>query len=113
MLNKESTTFHNEDTIFRVAMWANIVSWVSLVLSLLLFGNTIYSITSQWDMVKMSLPPEFFGKMAAFAGIFSEPILGGVFAFLVLQGISQGLYLAMDFYLEDEDEDDDEAEVED
>ena len=117
MSKNESTTFHNEDAIFRIAMWSNIVSWIALVLSLFTFGNTMYSIISNWEMVSQSLPPAFFEKIAAFAGVFAEPILGGVFAFLVLRGLSQGLYLLMDFYMdedddfEDYDEDDDEDEV--
>ena len=107
MSDKESTTFHSEDAIFRIAMWSNIVSWAALVLSLLMFGNTMYSITSNWEMVSQSLPPAFFEKIAAFSGVFSEPILGGVFVFLMLRGLSQGLYLAMDFYMDADDDDDD------
>ena len=104
MSEKETATFHNEDAVFRIAMWANIVAWLALVLSLLMFASTMYSIISQWAMVSQSLPPGFFEKIAAFAGVFSEPVLGGVFAFLVLRGLSQGLYLAMDFYMDEEDE---------
>ncbi len=112
-MDKESTTFHNENAVFRIAMWSNIVAWLALVLSLLMFVNTMYSITSQWAMLSQSLPPEILGKIAAFAGVFSEPILGGVFVFLVLRGLSQCLYLAMDFYMDNEDvEDEDEVEVE-
>ena len=114
MSENESTTFHNENAVFRIAMWSNIVSWIALVLSLFTFGNTMYSIISNWDMVSQSLPPGFFEKVAAFAGVFSEPLLGGVFVFLVLRGLSQGLYLLMDFYMdveEDYDFDDDEDEV--
>ena len=103
-MSDKDTTFHNEDAVFRIAMWSNIVSWIALVLSLLIFGNTMYSITSQWAMVSQSLPPEIFGKIAAFSGVFAEPILGGVFAFIVLQAVSQGLYLLMDMYMEDEEE---------
>jgi hypothetical protein len=68
-----------------------------------MFGSTIYNITSNWAMVSQSLPPGFFEKVAAFSGVFSEPVLGGVFVFLVLRGLSQGLYLAMDFYMDDEE----------
>ena len=108
MSENESTTFHNEDVVFRIAMWSNIVSWIALALSLLTFGSTMYSITSNWAMVSQSLPPSVFEKIAAFAGVFSEPVLGGVFVFLVLRGLSQGLYLMMDFYMDEEDEDDEE-----
>ena len=108
MSNKESTTFHNEDAIFRIAMWSNIVAWAALVLSLVMFSSTMYSITSNWAMVSQSLPPGIFEKIAAFAGVFSEPVVSGVFVFLVLRGLSQGLYLMMDLYMGEEDGDDDE-----
>ena len=106
MSEKETTTFHNEDVVFRIAMWSNIVSWIALALSLLTFSSTMYSIISNWAMVSQSLPPGFLEKIAAFAGVFSEPVLGGVFVFLVLRGLSQGLYLLMDFYMDEEDDDD-------
>ena len=106
MSEKENTTFHNEDVVFRIAMWSNIVSWIALALSLLTFSSTMYSIISNWAMVSQSLPPGFLEKIAAFAGVFSEPVLGGVFVFLVLRGLSQGLYLLMDFYMDEEDDDD-------
>ncbi len=56
MSEKESTTFHNEDVVFRIAMWSNIVSWIALALSLLTFSSTMYSIISNWAMVSQSLP---------------------------------------------------------
>ncbi|MCP4141980.1 MAG: hypothetical protein GY755_17170 [Chloroflexi bacterium] len=111
MSEKESTTFHNEDAIFRIAMWSNIVSWIALALSLLTFSSTMYSIISNWAAVSQSLPPGAFEKIAAFAGVFSEPVMGGVFVFLVLRGLSQGLYLLMDFYMDEEDDDDDDNEA--
>ncbi len=108
MSEKESTTFHNEDVVFRIAMWSNIVSWIALALSLLTFSSTMYSIISNWAVVSQSLPPGALEKIAAFAGVFSDPILGGVFVFFVLRGLSQGLYLMMDFYMDEEDDDDEE-----
>ncbi len=111
MSENEKVTFHNEDAIFRIAMWSNIVSWLALALSLLTFGSTMYSIISNWAMVSQSLPPALLEKIAAFAGVFSEPVLGGVFVFLVLRGLSQGLYLLMDFYMDEEDDDDDNDEL--
>ena len=72
----------------------------------------MYSITSNWEVVSQSLPPAFFEKIAAFAGVFADPILGGVFVFLVLQGLTQGLYLLMDFYMDEDDDDDDDDDYE-
>ncbi|MBC8334192.1 MAG: hypothetical protein ISR59_05045 [Anaerolineales bacterium] len=103
MSENEVTTFHNENAIFRIAMWSNIVAWAALVLSLVLFGNTMYSIIKNWAQVSQSLPAGFFEKIAAFGGIFLDPLVGGVFVFLALRGLSQGLYLAMDFYMGDDE----------
>lgn len=117
MSDNEVTTFHNENAIFRIAMWANIVAWAALVLALLVFTNTMYSIIANWAMVSQSLPAGFYEKIAAFAGVFLDPLVGGVFVFLVLRGLSQGLYLLMDFYLDGDEEffyeDDEDDEVED
>ena len=113
MSENEKTTFHSEDAIFRIAMWSNIVAWIALALSLVVFSNTMYSIIANWEMVKMSLPPGIFEQISAFAGVFLDPLIGGVFVFFVLRSMSQGLYLLMDMFLEDEDDDDFDEEVED
>ncbi|MBT3337359.1 MAG: hypothetical protein HN855_08675 [Anaerolineae bacterium] len=115
MSEKETTTFHNEDAIFRIAMWANIVSWAALVFALLQFGNVAYSLYSQWDQFVMAYP-EIFPRIAVLGNaLFLEPLVGGVFAFLALRGVSQGLYLLMDLYMDveeydDFDEDEDEGD---
>ena len=116
MSENETTTFHNEDAVFRIAMWANIVSWAALALALLQFGNVAYSLSTQWAQFVMAYP-EIFPRIAVLGNaLFLEPLTGGVFAFLALRGISQGLYLLMDFYMDDEDfddfEDDDEEDEE-
>ncbi len=102
-MSDNETTFHNEDAIFRIAMWANIVSWAALVFALLQFGNVAYSLYSQWSQFVMAYP-EIFPRIAVLGNaLFLEPLAGGVFAFLALRGISQGLYLLMDMYMGDED----------
>ena len=102
-MSDNETTFHNEDAIFRIAMWANIVSWAALVFAVLQFGNVAYSLYSQWSQFVMAYP-EIFPRIAVLGNaLFLEPLAGGVFAFLALRGISQGLYLLMDMYMGDED----------
>ena len=114
MSKNEKTTFHNEDAVFRIAMWSNIISWVALVLAVFQLANGIVELYPQWEQFLMSVP-EFYKRVLILAQfLVAEPILGGVFVFLVLQGVSQGLYLLMDFYMDDEDDDyddDDEDEV--
>ncbi len=112
MSEKEMTTFHNEDVVFRIAMWANIVGWAALAFALLQFANVAYSLFSQWSQFVMAYP-EIFPRIALLGNaLFLEPLVGGVFAFLALRGISQGLYILMDMYMDDEEfEDFDEEEV--
>ena len=111
MSKQDGATFHNEDTVFRLAMWSNIVSWVALAFTVLELANVINSLTSQWDQFMMAYP-EAFQRISILGNLlFAEPIKGGIFIFLALQGLSQLLYLAMDFYL-DEDDDDEGDEVE-
>lgn len=112
MQETEGMTFHNENAISRISLWANIIGITILVFSLLGFANTAYSIIKNWDQVVLSLPTSIFERMAVFASqVFLDP-LKGVFYFLVLRGISQLLSLGLDlYYVNVEDEDEDEVEA--
>ena len=102
----EGMTFHNENAISRISLWANIIGFTILIFSLLGFANTAYSIISNWNQVVLSLPPSLFERIAVFASqVFLEP-LKGVFYFLALRGISQLLNLGLDLYYANTEEDD-------
>ena len=103
-----SDEFHTEEVVFSIGLWANVVAWLALALSLLVFANTAYSIASNWASVSQTLPPTAFGKISAFANLFLDPLTGGVFVFLVLRGLSQLLYLGLDLYYRDNEEDEEE-----
>lgn len=118
MSDNETTTFHNEDAVFRIAMWANIISWVALVLAILQFLNGVIELYPQWEQFVMSVP-EFYKQILVLSNyLFAGPVTSGLFAFLALRGVSQGLYLLMDMYMDDEDFEDfedfdeDEEEIE-
>ena len=103
----EGMTFHNENAISRISLWANIIGITILVFSLLGFANTAYSIISNWSQVVLSLPSSIFERIAVFASqVFLDP-LKGVFYFLVLRGISQLLNLGLDLYYFNADEEED------
>lgn len=111
-MSDNETTFHNEDAVFRIAMWANIISWVALVVAVLQFANGIVDLYPQWDQFLMSVP-EFYKRALILTNyLVAGPVTGGLFAFLALRGVSQGLYLLMDMYMDDEDFEDFEDEVE-
>lgn len=91
----ESLLFASESTIFRIVSIARIVSWVILVFYLISFANDMSSIIqggmqwptqiSQWPMMVANL-------------LFAPAI--GLFYFLVLQGVAQGLNLGLDIFFE-------------
>jgi len=110
MSKKDGATFHNEDTVFRLAMWSNIISWIALAFTALELANVINSLSTQWEQFMMAYP-EAFQRISILGNLlFAEPIKGGIFIFLALQGLSQLLYLAMDFYLDDDDDEDEDFE---
>ena len=100
MSNKEETlTFHNQDAVLRIALWANVIAWAVLVLYLINFANDIYSIVQNWPI---QMPPGFIKTLMAYAGILSKPVFGLMY-FLVLEGVSQLLYLGVDIFFAKEE----------
>lgn len=100
---KESTVFHSESAITRISMWATIVAWIVLGLSLYSFGYTAYNIISNWDQIVLSLPESIWEKISIFASqVFMDPLVG-VFYFLVLRAVSQGLNLGLDIFYKGEE----------
>lgn len=102
-MTEERSTFHAQDAVLRVAMWASIFSWVVLVLYLLNFTGDLVNLFQNWPP---QLPADILSQILAWASLLSKPIFGGMY-FLVLQGVAQALNLGLDIYLqsaEDEDE---------
>lgn len=102
---KEPLTFHNTNTVLRIALWTNIIAWIILALTLITFGNQVYSIITNWASISASLPAALFDKISAFASLFLDSLLAGVFYFLVLRGVSAGLNLGLDVFYKDQEED--------
>lgn len=100
----ETLTFHNPNAVSRIALWANIVAWIVLGLSLITFTNQAYSIIKNWSSIVPSLPPDLFARISAFANLFLDSFTGVVY-FLILRGVSLGLNIGQDlFYKDIEDE---------
>jgi len=102
---KEPLTFHNTNAVLRITLWTNIISWIILALTLITFGNQMYSIIANWASISMSLPAAFFDKISAFASLFLDSLFAGVFYFLVLRGVSVGLSLGLDVFYKGKEED--------
>ncbi len=100
-----SFLFTNENAIFRIVSIAKILSWVILVFYLISFANELQPIFQG----QMQWPRQFSQWPITIAGLFFAPAIG-LFYFLVLQGVAQGLSLGLDIYYDFQPEEDEEAE---
>ena len=91
----ESPLFANEDAIFRILSIAKILSWVILVFYLISFANDISGIIRG----QMQWPTQLSQWPITIANLFFAPAIG-LFYFLVLQGVAQGLNLGLDVFYE-------------
>ena len=91
----ESLLFARENNIFRIVSIAKIVSWVILIFYLISFaGDMSAAIQGQ-----MQMPAQLSQWPITIANLFFAPVVG-LFYFLVLQGVAQGLNLGLDIYYE-------------
>jgi hypothetical protein len=90
----EPDTYHSPNGIFRIAIWAGWISWAFLVIALVNFGLRIYN-----NIYPAIQAGQFTGMNAVYYS-FNEiyMLLFYAFIFLVLQGVSQGLYILMDIF---------------
>ena len=91
----ELPLFANEDAIFRIISIAKILSWVILVFYLISFANDISGIIRG----QMQWPTQLSQWPITIANLFFAPAIG-LFYFLVLQGVAQGLNLGLDVFYE-------------
>jgi Zn-dependent protease with chaperone function len=85
--------FASESTIFRIVSIAKIVSWVILVFYLISFAGDLGSIFQG----QMTWPTQLSQWPIMIANLFFAPVIG-LFYFLVLQSVAQGLNLGLDIY---------------
>ena len=91
----ESLLFANEDAIFRIISIARIVSWVVLAIYLISFVMDV----SGMFRGQMQWPTQLSQWPITIANILFAPSIG-LFYFLVLQGVAQGLNLGLDIFYE-------------
>ena len=96
MENNENQTLHSQNAVFRIAMGTNILSWLILAFYVLNFTGDIQSIVQNWPL---QMPPDPLQMVIAWSSLLSKPLFGA-FYFLLLQGITQLLYVGLDIYLD-------------
>jgi hypothetical protein len=91
----ESLLFASETAIFRIVTIAKIVSWIILVVYLVLFVDSIKPMFQG----QMQWPAAAADWLTLLANVFYAPAIG-LFYFLVMQGVAQGLNLGLDIFYE-------------
>ena len=88
-----SLLFASENTIFRIISIAKIVGWVILAFYLISFAGEVSNVFRG----QMNWPTQLSQWPLLIANLFFAPAIG-LFYFLVLQGVAQGLNLGLDIY---------------
>ena len=91
----DALLFASETAIFRIASIAKIVSWIILVIYLILFVDSIKPMFQG----QMQWPAAAADWITLVANVFYAPAIG-LFYFLVMQGVAQGLNLGLDIFYE-------------
>ena len=90
-----SLLFASETGIFRIVSIAKIISWVILLFYFISFAGDIGTIIQG----QMNWPTQLSQWPITIANLFFAPVIG-LFYFVVLQGVAQGLNLGLDLYYE-------------
>jgi hypothetical protein len=94
--NKDnSLLFANDTSIFRIVSVAKIISWTILVFYLISFAGNLGELIQG----QTTWPTQLSQWPIAIANLFFAPVVG-LFYFLVLQGVAQGLNLGLDIFYE-------------
>ena len=87
--------FANDNSIFRIVSVAKIISWTILVFYLISFAGNLNELIQG----QTTWPTQLSQWPIAIANLFFAPAVG-LFYFLVLQGVAQGLNLGLDIFYE-------------
>ena len=98
----ESATFHNESALMLIARGAKLTGWVIAVIYALSFINEL----TQTIPNLSQMPTDLMTRLLIFVNMLF-PLAMGAFYLLVMHGLAQGLYVALDLFIsteEDEEE---------
>jgi hypothetical protein len=93
-------TYHSPSKLIRISTWANTISWLILALFIILTGGRIYTdgqqILQAFQQSGGQLP--WIQVVLFVADRLSSSLFVGLFYFLVLQAVSEGINILMDIH---------------
>jgi hypothetical protein len=105
----EVFTFHNENVLLGVARWAKVVGWAIAAVYFLSFVNDLTQTFASGGL-QQQLSSGFMGILLFLANLI-YPITIGAFYWLVMHGLAQGLYVALDLFITTEEDEPEEGIV--
>lgn len=87
-------TYHNPNKLIRIATWSNTISWITLVVAVALGIVKLYLNINQVQQYA-EVPPVAY---MYYVGDGVVSIVIGVFYFLVLQAVSEGINILLDIH---------------
>ena len=93
----DNETYHNDEKILSISIWANSLSWVILVFYALSFIATMIDAFQNTSSSIYNTPFFTLSGIRSWISMLSSPAVGFMF-FLILQAISQGILFLMDIY---------------
>ena len=102
--NAEQLFTEKHQSLYTIAKWANVLSWVTLVFYVLVLALNIYSSSSQFNAQYASYTgTTFFQYLLATPGTLIQylvnwllSLIKGIVFFLVLKGVSLGLNMIVE-----------------
>ena len=99
----EMMTLHKESTLMQIATWSKAIGWALLVIYLIIFVGQFNQVLTAFNSGQ--LPTGALELATVVANLAYLPATGG-FYFLIMQGLAQGLYIALDLFAVTEDVED-------
>ena len=82
---------YNEKKLTMLSTWASVISWITLVFYVLVFGRNLYYF---YQSVQTGFEMSILNLMSILDLLY--PLLIGLFYFILLQAVSEGIYLLLD-----------------
>jgi hypothetical protein len=93
-IEEEIQTYHNPNKLIRIGTWSNTISWIVLAVTLVVGLVQLYLNVQQVRQ---------YGQVPAMAWVYYigdglQTILIGIFYFIVLQAVAEGINILLDIF---------------
>ena len=88
----KNNKYHKTDKLWKISLWANTLSWFILVLYVVVFGARLVS-----DLLETKLTAVYLAQILFWISLATQ-LLFGFFLFVILQAVSEVIYILVDIH---------------